>query len=115
MSGGEKQKLSLARAILHDRPNYFFWTSQNRTHQIEKANPAEHDFDIPVISLTIPELEDSLELLFQLKNLFAKERYNAYVASSEKSCVLYDIEFLPVLENRRYCENQIFLILGNLL
>ena len=42
----------------------------------------------------------SLELLFQLKNLFAKERYNAYVASSEKSCVLYDIEFLPVLENR---------------
>ena len=80
--------------------NYFFWTSQNRTHQIEKANPAEHDFDIPVISLTIPELEDSLELLFQLKNLFAKERYNAYVASSEKSCVLYDIEFLPVLENR---------------
>lgn len=80
--------------------DFFFWSSQNRIQQVEKANPAEHDFDIPVISLTIPELEDSLELLFQLKNLFAKEHYNAYAASSEKNCVLYDIEFLPVLENK---------------
>ena len=51
----------------------------------------------------------SLELLFQLKNLFAKERYNAYVASSEKSCVLYDIEFLPVLENRDTAQIKHFL------
>ena len=51
----------------------------------------------------------SLELLLQLKNLFAKERYNAYVASSEKSCVLYDIEFLPVLENRDTAQIKHFL------
>lgn len=80
--------------------NYFFWSSQNRVQQIQKANPTEHDFDIPIISLTIPESEDNWDVLFQLKSLFVKEHYNAYVTSWEKSSVLYDIEFLPPLKNK---------------
>lgn len=78
--------------------NGFKWSWQTRVQQIVRNQYRGNGLDIPVIFLNVMESSDQYYILTLLRQMFSKDGYSAYAVSMEPECVLYGIEYIPVVQ-----------------